>query len=973
MATSSAPAQATAPRATASQVIATAQPGTFRPTGSTRVLDSRPTGGLAAARTARFGVAGHGAIPAGAAAVTVNITVLSPARSGSISVFPGDAAWNGAASISYVARQTKQSMITAVLGADGSLAVRNNIGATLEVIADVSGYYDGGTPTVAGSFKAVGFHRIFDTRAAGSHALPPGSLTPVQVEGRGGVPTPAAAVVANLTVIGPGRSGSVSAYANGTEWDGSASVSFAAGRTEQDVLSIGLGSDGAIAIRNNTAVALQVVLDVFGYFLAGTPAEYGSYQQVRPERALDERQAGQPPVQPGGTVRVQPSRSIGPDLVPSWGLPAAVVRISILNPARAGSVSVYRADQGWNGAASISFPARTTVQQQLLVPLGPDQQLLLRDNTGSPLTVLADVLGYYLGVPNPLQPAAYTQFESIPGELQDVSCATATFCMAVEDYGKVETWNGSTWSLPVQVPQADFLSSVSCVSASFCVVAGLDNHRNIELFGFDGTGWTSLAGLAYHNRGMPLVSCPSASFCVATGDGSYRTFDGTGWSAEQTFDLLYVQSLSCPSATFCVASVDRAGQVYSFNGTDWTGPVSIPGMTQVAQSVSCSSASFCLAVGSEGMAATYDGTGWTLSGQLSETISLYSVSCVSSSNCRAVDDDGYILSFDGNSWSAPTTGQNFPTGVISCAASGTCAVISYYDNRAAIFDGTSWSSPPSRIGVQPAGAVAVSCTSASFCMAADAAGYLVRYDGTSWGTPTLINGGGSKLTDLSCAAPSSCIAVDDQGQAYAYDGSSWASPVPVVAGVRLDAVACAGPSFCVAVDTGGQAASYDGSGWSAPVAVSDHPLLDVSCPSSTFCLAVDSAGQAVSYDGSRWSSRRPTGAGYLNQISCADAGFCLATGAGQAARWQNGGWAPLPIAADQYPGPVACPSAQLCVAATPRIYTGSGYLGNPGTIATWDGSEWTMPLYVGFSQVISCPTEVFCMVLANFSARRLTG
>ena len=59
--------------------------------------------------------------------------------------------------------------------------------------------------------------------------------------------------------------------------------------------------------------------------------------------------------------------------LPAWGLPAAVVRFTVLTPARAGSISVYRGDQAWNGAASISFGAGTSVQQQLTTVLGPDR------------------------------------------------------------------------------------------------------------------------------------------------------------------------------------------------------------------------------------------------------------------------------------------------------------------------------------------------------------------------------------------------------------------------------------------------------------------------------------------------------------------------------------------------------------------------------------------------------------------------
>ena len=185
----------------------------------------------------------------------VNVTVLAPARAGSIAVFPGDTAWNGSASISFAAGQTKQSMITAKLGADGTLAVRNNIARPIQVIGDVVGYYAGGTPEPApGAFQPI-------PHAAGvrhpGRRLPPAGAGQGDPDadhrqrwraghrggGRGG----------NLTVISPARAGSVSTYPCDAGWDGSASVSFAAGRSEQDVLAVGLGDVRRDRIRDNAS------------------------------------------------------------------------------------------------------------------------------------------------------------------------------------------------------------------------------------------------------------------------------------------------------------------------------------------------------------------------------------------------------------------------------------------------------------------------------------------------------------------------------------------------------------------------------------------------------------------------------------------------------------------------------------------------------------------------------------------------
>ena len=290
----------------------TSAAGTFHPVDSVRVLDTRTGAGLAGGQVVRFAVTHHGGIPTGAAAVTINLTVLRPPTAGSIAVFPGDSAWNGAASVTFPATLNKQSMVTAKLGADGTLSVRNNLAATIQVVGDVAGYYTGGTPSTPGSFRAIPFQRAFDTRP--THPLAPGSVTRMSIAGHGAVPaTGVAAVLANLTVLAPSRAGSVSTWASDTAWDASASASFTAGRTEQDVVNVALGSDGAAMIRNNTGVTLQVVLDLIGYYLSGTPTGYGAFQPIRSHPGF-RQPAGRhrPSARPGQAVAVGPSSTSAP-------------------------------------------------------------------------------------------------------------------------------------------------------------------------------------------------------------------------------------------------------------------------------------------------------------------------------------------------------------------------------------------------------------------------------------------------------------------------------------------------------------------------------------------------------------------------------------------------------------------------------------------------------------------------------------
>jgi hypothetical protein len=953
----------TGPTAAQAAPAITQQAGTFHPLDALRVLDTRTSHGLASAQIVRFAVAGRGAgsgaIPADAAAVTINMTVLGPARAGSISVFPGDTAWNGAASISFAAKQAKQNMITAKLGGNGTLAVRNNIASTIQVIGDVVGYYTGGTASTPGAFQSIPMQRAFDTRT--SHPLATLSVTTMQVAGKGAVPASGvSAVLANLTVIGPARSGSVSTWASNAAWDGSASESFAAGRSEQDVLAVSLGPDGAAMIRNNTGVSLQVVLDVIGYYLAGTPTGYGAYQPITPTRIFDSRlnNLSNYPLATGVPASVPAYRDAvsGAVRLPRWQVPAVVVRYTVLTPAKAGAISVFPGTELWNGSASMSFGAAVSVQQQLTTVLGPDGQLQLQNDTSANLLVIADVLGYYLGVPNPLHYTGSQVIDPRHGRLAAVSCPAASFCMAAQQSGYATSWNGSRWGRPAPVGQAAALSSVSCTSASFCLAGGSTASGVPELSTFNGSAWSHAAGLTGPSSDVQ-VSCASTTFCLATDESSYRTFDGTGWSAEQPTPGA-LRNLSCATSTFCRA-VDHLGKLYTFTGTGWSAPFVLAGFAPWA--VSCATASFCAAVGQDAVA-QLNGASWTVTPGVDAGRSLLGVSCASSSNCRAVDNLGGVIHFDGTNWSGPVAVDPYGAVAISCAAAGNCAVIdSSAHVTAVLFDGTNWSAPQP-VDLLPGNLAGISCPTTDFCVAVDSGGYALRYDGTAWSAPAQIDGG-TELTSVSCAPPSSCVAVDAAGRALTFDGSTWSAPVPVDPGQRLTAVSCADPSFCVAVAADGKAASFNGSTWSAPKAVFSTVPSAVSCPTEAFCAATDFSGNAATFNGTSWSAPVAGSGSGTNGLSCVSASFCLAAGTYFAA-WNGSTWSPIAGPVRHGDLALSCPDQQLCV-----LTNADG----AGQALVWNGSDWSMsvdtPAGGSYTAAdISCPTTDFCMQVNGYTS-----
>jgi Metallo-peptidase family M12/IPT/TIG domain len=115
-----------------------------------RLLDTRnpngPLGGpaLAGGGARRlFALAGNCGVPAGAKAVSVNVTVTQPAASGSLTLYPGNGTPTGASAISFAAGQTRANNALLYLATDGTggFGVQNAAAGSVHFILDVNGYF----------------------------------------------------------------------------------------------------------------------------------------------------------------------------------------------------------------------------------------------------------------------------------------------------------------------------------------------------------------------------------------------------------------------------------------------------------------------------------------------------------------------------------------------------------------------------------------------------------------------------------------------------------------------------------------------------------------------------------------------------------------------------------------------------------------------------------------------------------------
>ena len=270
---------------------AATQPGTFCPLPAARLLDTRSGVGAPAAAVAPWSavhlqVTGRGGVPAsGVSAVVLNVTVTQPARSGFVTAYADGAARPTASNLNFVPGQTVPNLVVVPVGANGKVDLYNGSGGTVQLVADVSGYYVAGTVSAPGAFRSLAPQRLLDTRSglgAPAGAVAAGGTVHLQVLGRGGVPASGvSSVVLNVTVTQPARSGFVTAYADGAARPATSNLNFVPGQTVPNLVVVSVGADSKVDLYNGSPGTVHVVADVAGYHLAGTPSADGAFHSLR--------------------------------------------------------------------------------------------------------------------------------------------------------------------------------------------------------------------------------------------------------------------------------------------------------------------------------------------------------------------------------------------------------------------------------------------------------------------------------------------------------------------------------------------------------------------------------------------------------------------------------------------------------------------------------------------------------------------
>ena len=252
----------------------------------------------------------------------------------------------------------------------------------------------GGGSTLPGYFMPLSPARVADTRD-GTGDVPvrrvgPSEMLTVAIAGHGGVPLTATAVIANVTAVDVSEPTFLTVCPGGTALPETSNLNPVPGRATPNLVVMGLGAGGTVDVHNSVGET-NCIVDVFGYF---DPVGGDRLHPLEPSRVLDTRSGV-------GADAGRVSRSQRVDLqvtgqggVPSSGVSAVVLNVTVDQPASDGFLSVGPGGEAIPGTSNLNFVAGLTVPNLVVCKVGDGGKVSFSAECDA-VHLIADVFGYF--------------------------------------------------------------------------------------------------------------------------------------------------------------------------------------------------------------------------------------------------------------------------------------------------------------------------------------------------------------------------------------------------------------------------------------------------------------------------------------------------------------------------------------------------------------------------------------------------
>ena len=242
----------------------------FTATSPHRILDTRsglgaPKAKVGAHGTVTLTVAGKGGVPSqGATAVAVNVQALSPTATGSLTIYPNGTSRPATSALSFTSGQNTAALAV-VRFVNGKVSLYNGTSGTLDLTADVVGYYSRSGAT----FLPVAPTRVLDTstglggsgQTVLSHAAAVTRVMNVPALANANV----TGVVLQVTVLSAQHSGTLTAFPDQASVPGVPTFPFVAGHAVTSLVVVPI-VNGNVDFYNGSSGTIQVAADLLGFY-----------------------------------------------------------------------------------------------------------------------------------------------------------------------------------------------------------------------------------------------------------------------------------------------------------------------------------------------------------------------------------------------------------------------------------------------------------------------------------------------------------------------------------------------------------------------------------------------------------------------------------------------------------------------------------------------------------------------------------
>ena len=250
------------------------------------------------------------------------------------------------------------------------------------------------TTTFAGPSRYVPMTpvRILDSRLTTSVGAQ--SAITLQVAGTHGVPADASAASLNVTVTNTRAPGYVTVWPTGGTRPVVSNLNFVAGQTVPNLVTVKVGTGGTVSLFNSSWTAVDLVVDLGGYYALGAPTAGGGTVTVTPNRVLDTRigLGGPKAIAAGADLPL----TVTGGVVPADAV-AVLLNLTVAGPTWPGWVAAYPAGIAAPIVSNVNFVGGETRANLALVKVGAGGVVNIRNGSAAATDVVADIMGYITG------------------------------------------------------------------------------------------------------------------------------------------------------------------------------------------------------------------------------------------------------------------------------------------------------------------------------------------------------------------------------------------------------------------------------------------------------------------------------------------------------------------------------------------------------------------------------------------------